>query len=411
MSNQFNNLPKGWERKKLGEVNLKIGDGNYSSKYPRADELLEKGVPFISNKDIKNGQINSTSLRYLSKEKHHELQKGHIKTNDVLVSTRANIGDIALVSSNFDDANINAQLVFLRTDEVVLHSRFLFYQLSSKKYKKIFSNYSSGTAQQQLPIHSLKKIPLQFPKLSEQKAIASVLSSFDNKIELLRQQNETLEKLAQTIFNEWFGKYQVEDKLPKGWKIGKIGDYVKITGGGTPSTKNSDYWNGNIFWSSPKDLSDNDSIYLFNTQKKITEAGLRKVSSGLLPKGSLLFSSRAPIGYLALTEIETAINQGYIAFYPGQYFSNYYMFYWLKTNMNLIKNSANGSTFLEISKKSFKNISCMVPERDSITEFDIKIKQLFNKIKNNSKQIQNLIKTRDLLLPRLMNGAFRVEDL
>jgi len=275
----------------------------------------------------------------------------------------------------------------------------------------------------------VENLEINIPPLPEQKAIAAVLSAFDDKIELLREQNQTLETLAQTIFKEWFVHFNFPDKdgkpykdnggemvdselgeIPKGWRVGKLGDIVKIKGGGTPSTKNPDFWNGDIYWTSPKDLSNTKSIFLFDTEKKITKEGLEKISSGLLPKGTLLLSSRAPIGYLSISSMDgVAINQGYIALIEGAYLSNSYMFFWLKTFMRLLTNFANGSTFLEISKTAFRNIDCMIPDKITLEKFDIFVESIFKKIKNNTAQIQTLSKTRDTLLPKLMNGEIRVQ--
>ena len=247
-----------------------------------------------------------------------------------------------------------------------------------------------------------------------------MLSSLDDKIELLREQNKTLEATAQAIFKEWFVNFNFPGatgkmidselgQIPEGWRAGKFEDVVDIRGGTTPSTENLDFWNGSISWTSPKDLSGSDDVFLLKTEKKITEEGLNKISSGLLPVGSLLLSSRAPIGYLAITNIQTAINQGYIAFLPDKHLSNQFMYLWLKLNMDTIIGSANGSTFLEISKSSFRNIDCIIPDGVILGKFSISVIPIFKKLLNNVLQIQTLSTLRDTLLPKLMKGEVRVE--
>jgi type I restriction enzyme S subunit len=186
--------------------------------------------------------------------------------------------------------------------------------------------------------------------------------------------------------------------LPEGWRVGTLGNVTKIAGGTTPSTKNPEYWDGTVHWTSPKDLSNYKEMFLLTTEKKITTEGLKKISSGLLPTGTLLLSSRAPVGYLSLTTFKLAINQGYIAIFPEQYFSNCYMYLWLNLNMKTIENSANGSTFLEISKSSFRNIDCIVPDENVIKKFDEITTPIFDKILSNLIQIQTLKQTRDTLL-------------
>ena len=385
-----------------------------SSKRIFHSDYVKKGIPFYRSKEIiekQKGNKVSQDL-FITKKRFKEIDSkfGSPKKGNLLLTSVGTLGTPYLVKENevfyFKDGN----LTWFK-DYKNLHPKFIYYFFLSSIGNEKLNEITIGSTQKALTIAGLKKIRIDLPSLPEQKAIAATLSSFDGKIELLREQNKTLEKIAQTIFNEWFGKYQVGDKLPKGWRVGKLKDVVKICGGGTPSTKNPKYWNENIYWTSPNDLSSHSSIFLFDTEKKISKAGLDKISSRLLPKNTLLLSSRAPIGYLAITSIETAINQGYIALYPCQYLSNYFMFLWLKKNMNIVKNSANGSTFLEISKRSFNKINLVIPEKNALNKLDKTLKPHFEKMKNNSEQIQTLSKTRDALLPKLMSGEIRIKKV
>ena len=189
----------------IDDLPIHIGDGNYSAKYPKASEFVETGIPFISASDFSNGRISSKDFRFISEEQHATLLKGHLKPGDVLVVTRGNgTGDVAWVDPEYDDCNINAQLVLLRTDEVVVHNRYLYFLLSSKEYKEILVSYSSGSAQPQLPIRALKLVELRLPPYEQQVKTAHILSSIDNKIELNRQTNQILEQIAQAIFKSWF---------------------------------------------------------------------------------------------------------------------------------------------------------------------------------------------------------------
>lgn len=161
----------------------------------------------------------------------------------------------------------------------------------------------------------------------------------------------------------------------------------------------------------PRDLSNNKNLYLNNTERKITQKGLSKISSGILPIGTVLMSSRAPIGYLAITDTPLAINQGYIACIPNQEVSGWYIHCWIKSNMDLIISSANGSTFLEIPKREFRLIDFVVPPKPKRREFDLQSEQLYNKIKLNEQQIKNLENSRELLLPKLMNGTLKLSEI
>jgi len=183
---------------------------------------------------------------------------------------------------------------------------------------------------------------------------------------------------------------------------------LNVKGGGTPSTKESSYWDGDIHWTSPKDLSKIRFPVLLDTEKKITAKGLNKISSGLLPKGTLLMSSRAPIGYLAITEIETAINQGYIAINCCHGYSNLFMLHWLSQNMDRVAAAANGSTFLEVNKANFKRIKLLVPDFSTHNRFIKTIESPFEMLMNNEKETLKLKQLRDMLLPRLISGQISI---
>ncbi|HEE6636247.1 TPA: restriction endonuclease subunit S [Acinetobacter baumannii] len=280
-------------------------------------------------------------------------------------------------------------------------AKFLYYFLKNLD----LNQFAQGSSHPLLTQTLLNSIEVIVPSsCSEQKAIASVLSSLDDKIDLLHRQNKTLEAMAETLFRQWFIEEAKED-----WEEKTIGDIFTIKGGGTPSTKEPSYWDGSIAWTSPRDLSTAKSLYMFSTERTITELGLTKVSSGLLPVGTLLMSSRAPIGYLALTDIEVAVNQGYIAILKHDLYSNEFMYLWCKANMELIKNSGNGSVFQEISKASFRELPFVCPPEPLLKRFNGYCINWFSKIKLNAKQIQTLENLRDTLLPRLMSGEVRVQ--
>lgn len=179
--------------------------------------------------------------------------------------------------------------------------------------------------------------------------------------------------------------------------------------GATPSTKEPRFWDDPVHhWVTPKDLSGLQSPVLIDTERKVSEAGLAKISSGLLPIGTLLLSSRAPIGYLAIAHVPTAINQGFIAMLPGGQLPASYLLFWTKLNMDAIKQKANGSTFMEISKSAFRPIRLVVPPPQVITEFDSICKPMLDRIAENEKKRRHLGGIRDTLLPRLISGKLRL---
>ena len=280
---------------------------------------------------------------------------------------------------------------------------FLFYFLANWQFIDTANAGEGGSRMPRADWNFLKDTEWALPDKEEQKAIAAVLSSLDDKIDLLHRQNQTLEAMAATLFRQWFLEEAGED-----WEEVTLDDVISVKGGTTPSTKEPAYWDGDIPWTSPRDLSNHDSVFMFDTVRKITEHGLAQIGSGLLPVGTVLLSSRAPIGYLAIADIPVAINQGYIAIVCDKILSNHFMFLWCKANMEEIKNAGNGSTFEEISKSTFKALRFVMPLKERLWNFDETVSPTFEKIKTNQKQIRTLETLRDTLLPKLMSGAVRV---
>jgi len=375
-----NSIPNGWVETTLGEV--------CEIKYGKDHKKLNIGkIPCLGSGGI---------MRYVDEVLYDK--------PSVLIPRKGTLSNLFYINEPFWTVDT---LFYTKINERKIDPVFLYFKL--KTYN--LSNLNVGSAVPSLTTEVLNQFPFEIPKdTNEQVAIAKILTAFDDKIELLQAQNKTLETTAQTLFKEWFGKYQIGDVLPEGWRVGKLESVTKIVGGTTPSTKKPEYWGGAIHWTSPKDLSNSKEMFLLTTEKKITPEGLKKISSGLLPIRTLLLSSRAPVGYLSLTTFELAINQGYIAILPEQYFSNYYMYLWLNLNMKTIENAANGSTFLEISKSSFRNIDCVIPEKNTLKRFDKITTPIFDKTLSNLIQIQTLKQTRDTLLPKLMSGQLRVDE-
>ncbi len=206
-------------------------------------------------------------------------------------------------------------------------------------------------------------------------------------------------------------------KIPKGWEVKTLGDVVDIVGGTTPSTKIVKYWeNGTHYWATPKDLSSLSVPVLLETERKISDAGLQKIffaglqkiGSGLLPPGTLLLSSRAPIGYLAITQVPVAINQGFIAMLPNEGFSNQFLLNWCEAFLDEIVNHANGSTFLEISKSNFREIELISPNALVLNLYHRLVSELRDRIVVNEHTSRSLATLRDILLPKLISGKVRV---
>jgi type I restriction enzyme S subunit len=393
-----------WKEYKLGDI-AEIT----SSKRIFFSDYVTSGIPFYRSKEIIEkalGDNISTDL-FIPIEKFKEIKEkfGAPVNGDILISAVGERAGIPYCVNNDGDFYFkDGNLIWFRNFNSAISSNFLVYYFNSSIGQQRLESTMIGSAQKALTIIGLKNLEVAFPSFTEQTAIASILSSLDDKINLLHRQNKTLEQLAETLFRKWF----VED-AEESWEVGKLDDLVSVKGGTTPSTTIPEYWEGSICWTTPRDLSNHNSVFLFNTERKITEAGLAKIGSGLLPIGTVLLSSRAPIGYLAITEMPVAINQGYIAILCNKKVSNYYIYLWCKANLEEIQNSGNGSVFQEISKTTFKDLNVLIPSNGKLIDFNKMIEPTFQKIKSNATQIRTLTQLRDTLLPKLMSGEVRVE--
>jgi type I restriction enzyme, S subunit len=311
-------------------------------------------------------------------------------------------------------------------------TRFLMYALSSTD----ISGYLTGSTMPKLTQGNLSRIPLLTPPITEQRAIADILGTLDDKIALNHQMSETLEALARALFKSWFVDFEpvrarmegrdaglsqpladlfpprlVHSELgdiPHGWQIKPICDLAEVVGGSTPKTERPEFWDGGHCWVTPKDLSGLSTPVLLDTERRITDAGLAQISSGLLPEGTVLLSSRAPIGYLAIAEVPTAVNQGFIAMKPLKGISNLFLLRWASAAHAQIVSHANGSTFLEISKSSFRSLPVVVPAPTSMDAFDRVARPLYRKVVEHQRESRALAALRDALLPRLISGELRV---
>lgn len=409
---------KSQKKAKLKDIILQTIDNR-----GKTPPLSEQGYELIEVNAINPSSrtpIYTNVRKFIDEETYKNwFRDGTIKADDILVPTVGTIGNVSI--SKEDRGAIAQNLVALRVNKGVAAPDYIYYLMYSESFKRSLINLDIGGVQPSIKVPHMLDLQLTLPPLSEQKRIANILSSFDNKIEILKKENKILEDIAENIFKEWFVKYNFPNKdgkpykdsggkmidselgpIPEGWRVGKLGDYINIKGGGTPSTKEPSYWNGRLHWTTPKDLSNLEGLFIFKSQNKITKLGLSKISSGLLPKRTLLLSSRAPIGYLALTGIETAINQGFIAFLPNSYTPNTYMYLWLKQNIKLIESIANGSTFLEINKENLRNFVVIIPPKELLDKFDLNITTFFERISMSENVIEKLRRTKTALLYKLI---------
>ena len=382
---------KTWKMVKLGDV-AGVQNG-YAFK---SGDFSHSGVPILKIKNIASGKITLNNLSYYPHDT-SKLKQFVVKYGDVLVSmTGSHISQLSSAVGKTARYSLEKEsLLNQRVGRIFplgesIDNSFLWYLLSQPEAQLFWGNLAGGSANQaNISPDIIKSFEFLLPPLTLQRQIADFFNTIDEKINLLFKQ-----------------KFIVHRKDE--WKLHSVGDVVSIRGGTTPSTSESKYWNGQHHWTSPRDLSNSSSPFLTTTEKTITDVGLKQIGSGLLPIGTVLLSSRAPIGYLAISDLPVAINQGYIAIVCDKVVSKYFMYFWLKSNMNTIISAANGSTFLEISKSTFKSLDFVLPESSCLIDFDKQVYPLFERVRKNVYEINTLKKLRDKLLPKLMSGSISV---
>lgn len=194
-------------------------------------------------------------------------------------------------------------------------------------------------------------------------------------------------------------------EIPAGWEVGQVRDLGEVVAGGTPSTEHPEYFTSDgIAWITPKDMSLLDGKYIFHGGADISEEGLKNSSAKLMPAGSVVYTTRAPIGYVAIAGNDVCTNQGFKSVVPKKDFGTEFVYYTLKSLEVHFKNIGNGSTFSEVSKETFSTVPICIPPRERIRDFMATVDRLSGMQKKAQLENRKLIALRDFLLPMLMNG-------
>jgi type I restriction enzyme S subunit len=397
----------------------------------KAAEYSELGVPVVSVGEIRYGNIEiHDRTPKVNEDTKRRLPQFVLEEGDIVFGRKGGIDRNALVSSNESGWFLGSDGIRLRLSHEV-NSTFVSYQFRSPTVGKWLLGNSAGSIMPSLNEDVLRRLPLRLPKLAMQKRIASVLSSLDAKIDLNNRINAELEALAKTIYDYWFVQFDFPDangrpykssggkmvwndvlkrEIPAGWDVGSLTDIGTIVGGSTPSTSDpANFSNGMIPWITPKDLSDNrDKKFIERGGTDISEVGKRSASLKLYPGGTVLMSSRAPVGYLAVALNPVTTNQGFKSFMPDKGYGTSFIYYTLARVMPSIIKQASGSTFVEISGGVLKAIPAVLPPAGKANEFCAALESIIGRQKYAEAENRELTRLRDWLLPLLMNGQVRV---
>ena len=389
---------------------------NRGKTVPTADN----GIPLIATNCIKNNGLFPVfeKIRFVSEETYKTWFRSHPEPGDIIFVNKGTPGRVCLVPNPVNFC-IAQDMVALRVDESVIYPKYLFAALRSDYIQNVIENMHVGTLIPHFKKSDFERLMIPVPDEVTQKYIGNLYYDLSMAIELNNQINKNLEEMAQAIFKSWFVDFEpFKDEefeeselglIPKGWRVGKLSDVGEIIGGGTPSKSKPEYYSKKgIPWITPKDLSINKNKYISRGEIDISELGLRESSARLMPKGTVLFSSRAPIGYIAIAKNAVTTNQGFKSVVPFENISSEYIYLLLKNSINEIESRATGSTFKEISGGEMKKVPIILPPKEIIRKFN-EIATTLGKTQASLEDENNILMSiRDTLLPKLMSGEIRV---
>lgn len=406
-------LPPGWRLAELRELATKIGSGAT----PRGGEsvYLEERSRFalVRSQNVHDRRFDDSSLAFISDSHARELRGAELQPGDLLLNITGDgitFARACIVPQAILPACVNQHVSIIRLRPDVCMPGYLLAYLTHPEIKIYMESFNAGGSRRAITKGNIESFHIPIPPIAQQGRISDILGSLDDKIELNHRMNQTLEAMARTIFKSWFVDFEAVGSASVGWRNSTIGNEVVVLGGSTPSTTEARYWGGAFNFLTPRDMSSLVDPVILETERTITAEGLSQVSSGLLEPGTVLLSSRAPIGYLALAGIPVAVNQGFIAMVCDRDLPNYYVLQWVRHNMVTIIGNANGTTFLEISKKNFRPIEVLVPPREILDRFVSLVRPLYERITSNLRESKTIATIRDTLLPKLLSGEIRIKQ-
>lgn len=373
-------------------------DGNHGAIHPKTTDYVSSGVPFIMANDLRDGQVDYSQCSFITEEQAKGLRKGFAHPGDVLLTHKATIGRTAIVSDEFETIILTPQVTYYRTKRG-LNNRYLKYYFDSSEFQKTFSNWAgSGSTRAYLGITAQRKLPVVVPPYDTQCQIAAIAGIIDDKIILNKRINDNLLQQAIAIFNNHY------DAAEKRCLYTSV---IHVLGGGTPKTGNSDYWNGEIPFFTPKDVG---NPYAFQTEKTITVDGLAHCNSRLYPMNTTFVTARGTVGKVSLAGKPMAMNQSCYALASENIDPLLVYFYTLRA-VDSLKHKASGAVFDAIVTRDFDTeVINVISDSDAKDILSI-IAPMMKAIHTNAEENLRLSALRDAMLPRLMSGEIDVSAI
>ena len=395
----------------------------------------EKGPVYLGIDAItEDGMLDETRFSHLSEDDYYKWTKRIIpQKNDIVFSYEATLGRYAMIPEDFYGC-LGRRLAIIRNVSDRINTKWLYYYFKSPEWTGFIKNQTvKGSTVDRISIEDFPQYTVPLIPIHNQNKIVDVLDKIDCKVVNNRKINDYLEEMAKTIYDYWFvqfdfpdengkpykssgGKMVWNDKLnlqiPNTWQSTELSSYGKIISGGTPSTENEDFYaDDGIAWITPNDLSNNTSnMFISHGERDISLQGLNNSSANLIPSSSILLSTRAPIGYIAVSMNELTTNQGFKTLVPNDTDNTSFLYYLIKRNIPYLEQMGTGTTFKEVSKDSMEHLTVILPSDNILAHFFQKIKPYIMLRKSYEQETKKLISIRNWLLPIVMNGQATIED-
>jgi type I restriction enzyme, S subunit len=425
-------IPKGWRYEALGDLVEERGI-SYGIVQPGIQTAV--GIPIVRVNNIRNSRIDTSDMLMVESTIEAKFQRSRLRGGEVLLTLVGTLGEVAIVPDNLRGWNVARAVgvIPVRKDP---GSLWVSICLRSAFIQHCIRTWATTTVQATFNLRDLVKLPIPIPPTDTREAIASVLGTLDDLIELNRDTNEILEEMARALFKSWFVDFDpVRAKLegrppagmdaataklfpdhfqdselgqiPKGWELGALSDNIELLSGGTPKTSEPDYWNGHIPWYSVKDAPSDADVWVVDTEKKVTSLGISNSAAKILPERTTIISARGTVGKLALTGCPMAMNQSCYGVRGAGGYGEFFTYYALKEAVEELQQNAHGSVFDTITRDTFTSLRVASPPPSIAKAFDGIVEPLLETILANVRESRDLASLRDTLLPKLLSGEVK----
>ena len=388
-----------WKEYTIGEI-ADVQTGPFGSQLHEKDYVLS-GTPIVTVEHLGNRKFTTQNLPFVSDSDKNRLSKYILKTGDLVFSRVGSVDRCTYTDTESNGWLFSGRCLRVRSNSSV-DSLWLYYFFCLDTTKSFIRNIAVGATMPSINTKLMCEVPVKLPPLPTQQKIAAILSSLDDKIELNNKINTNLEQQAQAIFKNWFVDFELfGGKMPEGWKVGKLGEFVEIKRGGSPRPIQKYLSDTGYRWLKISDVTSLSAPFVLNIAEHIKEDGLSKTV--FLKSGSLVLSNSATPGIPKILDLDTCIHDGWL-YFPKSQLSNEYLYLLFKEIRPQLVNLGNGSIFTNLKTDILKNFEILLPSTETLSKFQDIIKPIFEKVLATQREIKQLETLRDTLLPKLMNG-------